>query len=208
MRSLFNRRRAAGLAAAVALLFLPSAANPAEGTLTGRLLVAVPEMQDSNFAQTIVYLVRHDLQGALGVVVNDPMGEVPLDLLLEGGKPGSGQEAPGETGPHVLVHYGGPVGRRQGFILHSTDVMPESSVRVDREVAYSRDPTQLRSLAGENGPRHLVFALGYAGWAPGQLESEIRRGGWYVIDWDESLVFGADHANKWQRAVALHTPEL
>ena len=79
---------------------------------------------------------------------------------------------------------------------------------VNRKVAYSRDPTQLRSLTGDKGPRHLVFALGYAGWAPGQLESEIRRGGWYVIDWDESLVFGTDHAKKWQRAVALHAPEL
>ena len=201
-------RRAASLAAAVALLLMANTASPAESTLTGRLLVAVPEMPDPNFARTVVYLVEHNPRGAVGVVVNEPMGEVPLDLLLDGGKPESGRPAPGDTGPRVLVHYGGPVGRRQGFILHSTDVMPEGSVRVDQKVAYSRDPRQLRSLAGEEGPRHLVFALGYAGWAPGQLESEISRGGWYVIDWDESLVFGADHADKWQRAVALHTPEL
>ena len=213
MRSFNNHprgpwRKAAGLAAAVALLLMPSTANPAVSNLTGRLLVAVPEMEDSNFARTVVYLVEHNRRGALGIVVNEPMGEVPLDLLLDERKPEGGQPAPGEAGPRVLVHYGGPVGRRQGFILHSTDVMPESSVRVDQKVAYSRDPMQLRSLAGEKGPRHLVFALGYAGWAPGQLESEISRGGWYVIDLDESLVFGADHADKWQRAIALHAPEL
>lgn len=201
-------RRAAALAAAVALLFMANTASPAEGTLTGRLLVAVPEMHDPNFAQTVVYLVEHDRRGALGVVVNEPMGEVPLDLLLEGETSGSDRPAPGEAGPRVRVLHGGPVGRRQGFILHSTDVMPEGSVRVDQKVAYTRDPTQLRSLAGEKGPRHLVFALGYAGWAPGQLESEISHGGWYVIDWDESLVFGADYAAKWQRALALHEPEL
>ena len=66
----------------------------------------------------------------------------------------------------------------------------------------------MRAAVSGMGPRHLVFALGYAGWAPGQLESEIERGGWYVIDGDTSLVFGGDHAGKWQRAVALHAPEL
>jgi len=201
-------RRAAGLAAAAALLLVADTAHPAEGTLTGHLLVAVPEMQDSNFAQTVVYLVEHDRRGALGVVVNEPMGEVPLGLLLDGQTPESGRPAPDETAPRVRVLHGGPVGRRQGFILHSTDMMSEGSVRIDQWVAYTRDPTQLRSLAGEKGPRHLVFAMGYAGWAPGQLEMEISHGGWYVIDWDETLVFGADYAAKWQRGLALHEPEL
>jgi putative transcriptional regulator len=196
------------LAVALALLVIPHSADTADRTLAGRLLIAVPEMQDPNFAQTIVYLVRHDPHGALGVVVNAPMGEVPLDRLLESETPGGDQAAPDETGPSIVVHYGGPVGRLQGSILHSTDVMPEGSVRVDQEVAYSPDTQLLRTLIGEKAPRHLLFALGYAGWAPGQLESEIKRGGWYVIDWDESLVFGGDHAKKWQRAVALNAPEL
>lgn len=208
MRSLFNRRRAARLAAAVALLLMPSNANPAEGTLAGRLLVAVPEMQDSNFAQTVVYLVEHDRRGALGVVVNEPMGEVPLDLLLGERKAQDGGPGPDEAGPRVLVLYGGPVQQQAPFILHSTDVMPAGSIEVDKRVAYSRDHALLRAVTEGMGPRHLLFALGYAGWAPGQLEMEISHGGWYVIDWDESLVFGTDHAKKWERAVALHAPEL
>jgi putative transcriptional regulator len=201
-------RVAASLAAVLALVLMPNSASPADSELTGHLLVAVPEMQDANFAQTVVYMVEHDRRGALGIVVNEPMGKVPLDLLLGERKPGNGQPKPDEAGPRVLVHYGGPVERRQGFILHSTDVMPEGSVKIDQKVAFSRDHTILRSLVGGAGPRHLVFALGYAGWAPGQLEFEIDRGGWYVIDWDESLVFGEDHAAKWQRAISLHAPEL
>ncbi|MDH3792266.1 MAG: YqgE/AlgH family protein [Rhodospirillales bacterium] len=214
MRSLIDFRgepwrRAAGLAAAAALLLMANTAGPAESTLTGRLLVAVPEMEDSNFARTIVYLVEHNRRGALGVVVNEPMGEVPLDLLLgERNAQDDDRPKPDKAGPRVLVHYGGPVERRAPFILHSTDVMPAGSVKVDKRVAFSRDHKLLRAVAGGMGPRHLVFALGYAGWAPGQLESEIKGGGWYVIDWDETLVFGTDHADKWQRAIALHAPEL
>jgi putative transcriptional regulator len=201
-------RAAACLAAALALFLLSGQARPAGSNLTGRLLVAVPEMKDSNFAQTVVYLVEHNPHGALGLVVNEPMGEVPVDLLLGEREAQDGGPEPDEAGPRVLVHYGGPVERRAPFILHSTDVMPAGSVKVDKRVAFSRDHKLLRAVVGGMGPRHLVFALGYAGWAPGQLESEIERGGWYVIDWDESLVFGTDHADKWQRAVALHAPEL
>ncbi len=213
MRSLIKLRggpwrRAAVLAAAAALLLVANTAGPAESTLTGRLLVAVPEMQDSNFAETIVYLVEHGRRGALGVVVNEPMGEVPLDLLLGERKAQDGRPEPDEAGPRVLVHYGGPVERRAPFILHSTDVMPAGSVKVNKRVAFSRDDKLLRAVAGGMGPRHVIFALGYAGWAPGQLEKEIGHGGWYVIEWDESLVFGADHESKWERAVALSAPEL
>ena len=202
------RRAAVCLGAAVVLLLLPGQAKKAEPSLAGHLLVAVPEMKDPNFSRTVVYMVEHNPRGALGLVVNEPMGEVPVDLLLGEREAEGGQAEPAAAGPRVLVHYGGPVERRAPFILHSTDVMPESSVKVDKQVAFSRDHELLRAAVSGMGPRHLVFALGYAGWAPGQLESEIERGGWYVIEWDASLVFGTDHAGKWQRAVALHAPEL
>jgi putative transcriptional regulator len=201
-------RAAVGLAAVLVLVLLPGQGRTEEFSLTGHLLIAVPEMKDPNFAKTVVYLVEHNRLGALGLVVNEPMGEVPIDLLLGERKAESSKSEPAGAGPGVLVHYGGPVERRKPFILHSTDVMPEGSVRVDKKVAFSRDRKLLRAVIGGMGPRHLVYALGYAGWAPGQLESEIKRGGWYVIDWDASLVFGTDHAAKWQRAIALHAPEL
>ena len=203
-----SRRAAVCLAAALMLMLLPGQARKEEPSLTGHLLVAVPEMKDPNFARTVVYLIEHNRRGALGLVVNEPMGEVPVDLLLGEPNAEDGAPEPAEAGPRVLVLYGGPVERRAPFLLHSTDVMPEGSVKVDKQVAFSRNHELLRAKLGGMGPRHLVFALGYAGWAPGQLESEIERGGWYVIDWDESLVFGTDHAAKWQRAVALHAPEL
>lgn len=183
-------------------------AAPAEDDLTGRLLVAVPDLKDPNFSGTVIYLVRHNAEGALGLVVNEPMGEVPLRRLLENKAPGGGQAQAETEGPSVPVHYGGPVEPRQAFILHSPDFLPESSVKIDERIAFSRDRELLYALEKGEGPKHLMLLLGYSGWAPGQLEAELERQSWYLAKWDESLVFGSDHAAKWQRAIARYAPEL
>jgi len=201
--------RAALFSLALLMAILPSKpATPAEDELTGRLLIAVPDLNDPNFSGTVIYLVQHGAKGALGLVVNEPMGEVPLRRLL--GSVGSGGEPPRDDadGPNVPVHYGGPVEPRQAFILHSPDLLPESSVRIDERIAFSRDRELLYALEKGKGPKHLMLLLGYSGWAPGQLEAEIERESWYLAEWDESLVFGSDHAAKWQRAIARYAPEL
>lgn len=200
-------RAAVAVLALLAWTLQPAPAPAAEDDLTGRLLVATPGLTDPNFARTVIYLVRHGAKGALGVVVNQPMGEVPLDRLLGTKKP-EGEASGNAAGSSVLVHYGGPVEQRQAFILHSPDVLPESSVKIDEAVAFSRDRETLFALEQGRGPRHLLLALGYSGWAPGQLEAEIARDSWYVVEGDESLVFGTDHGAKWQRAIARHAPEL
>ncbi len=178
-------------------------------TLIGRLLVATPSLSDSNFDRTVVFMLQHDRGGALGIVVNRPLGEVPLAGLLAL-LPEPDGEAPAEPAPDALlpVFYGGPVEPYRAFTLHSRDVMPNNSVPVDEETAFNVQGDVLRALAGGSAPAHTLFALGYSGWAPGQLESELDRGDWFVVAADPALIFNEDPARTWEQAVARYTPEL
>ncbi len=193
---------------------LPAQESSVSESLAGRLLVAAPHMTDPNFARTVVYMLDHDWRGAIGLVINRPMGEVPLNRMLEllrSGEPGGTAPEGGGAGGAVAplqVFFGGPVEPYRAFTLHSRDVMPEHSVPIDEDTAYSEDDDVLKALAEDAAPRSLLFALGYAGWAPGQLEGELKRGDWYVVAADPSLVFSAEPARIWERAVALHSTEL
>ena len=186
----------------------------ASNGLAGRLLVAAPHMSDPNFSQTVIYLLRHGPSGALGLVINRPMGEVPLGRLLDLLKNGDGARSVpndgggSEVGAPLLVFFGGPVEPYRAFTLHSRDVMPEHSVPVDDETAYSEQDDVLMALADDAAPKSMIFVLGYAGWAAGQLEGELDRGDWYVAAADPSLVFSAEPGSIWERAVALFSTEL
>ncbi len=174
-----------------------------EGHLTGQLLVATDKMGDPRFMRTVIYIVSHGADGAMGLVLNRELGVAPVSVLLEGfGVADS--EVPGE----VRVHYGGPVERDRGFVLHSSDVVGEGTVAVNDEVALSADLEILRAIAAGEGPRRSLFALGYAGWAPGQLEGEIAREDWFSVPGDESLIFDDDLDTKWDRAFDRREVEL
>lgn len=165
--------------------------------LTGQLLVATPLIRDPRFAQAVIYMVRHDSDGAMGVVVNRGLAEVPLSRLLED----SGLPSDNVT-TRIRVHYGGPVERSRGLVLHSADYVGKGTIKVDQAVALTIDADILRDLATGSGPRRSLFALGYAGWAPNQLEEEIGKGVWVVVGSDESLVFDDADNDKWERAMA------
>jgi len=165
--------------------------------LTGRFLVATPEMPDPRFVQTVIYMLRHDATGAMGLVVNRPMVRGPIGELLKG----FGAESEGAEG-EVLVHLGGPVDVRQGFVLHSDDYLLSGSEVVADGIAVTADVEMLRLVGQGKGPRHALFLLGYAGWAPGQLEGEIRANGWFTIPGDKALLFGGGADKMWQRAMA------
>jgi putative transcriptional regulator len=211
------RALAAALFALALLLWAPRPA-PAEEFLTGQLLVAGPNLADPNFSQTVVFMLRHDHSGALGLVINRPMGTVPLDRLLQAlQSAGDGEEAkppppePGEsTGgdPSLPVFYGGPVEPFVGFTLHSRDIMLENSVPVDDETALNVQDEALQALARGTGPHQMIFLLGYSGWGPGQLESELERGDWYVVEADPVLIISEEPARTWERAVARFSTEL
>jgi len=170
-------------------------ASPARQSTQGQLLVATESLGDPRFAHTVLYMVRHDATGALGLVVNRPVGTVSLGRILES----LGRDHDGARG-EIRVHYGGPVDAGRGFVLHTREWMSGDSRVVQDGIAVTSDPEVFDALARGAGPRRVLFAAGYAGWAPGQLEAEIDGGFWIVVSADEALIFDDDAGGKWERA--------
>lgn len=168
-----------------------------ESTLTGQLLVAMPQMADPRFTRTVIYLCAHSADGAMGLVVNRLIDSLSFPSLLE--QLGLEAEDPMADMP---VHFGGPVESSRGFVLHSADYLQDSSLVIDDEIALTATIDVLRAIASGGGPQRRVLALGYAGWAPGQLDAEIQANGWMLVPADSDLVFGIDNGGKWQRALA------
>lgn len=167
------------------------------GNLTGQLLVATERMPDPRFMRTVIYMVRHDSGGAMGLVLNRPMVEIPLARVLEQ----LGIESKDASGS-VRTHYGGPVERTRGFVLHTADYVGQSTVLVRDGVAMTGQPEIWRAIAAGTGPRRSLFILGHSGWAPGQLEAEMGAGHWVAVPADEALIFDGDYDGKWPRAMA------
>jgi putative transcriptional regulator len=171
-----------------------------EPSLVGRLLVASEALRDPRFARTVVFVVRHDDKGAMGLIVNRPVRDLPLAPLLRK----FGLDDRGVT-TTVRAHYGGPVELRLGFVLHTAEYARPETERIAGDIALTSEeavPEVLSDIAHGAGPRQSLFALGYAGWAPGQLEGEIERGSWIAVPADPALVFDPDHTQKWERAMA------
>lgn len=202
------RRLAVVLSAALlAVVTAPAPPTATEGEasagLAGRLLVAREDLRDPNFHQSVVYMLEHDSRGAMGLVINRPIGSAAVaELLKQMGVEGESSDA------EIPIHFGGPVEPSRGFLLHSDDAMLEGSQGLPGGFAVTGDPEMLRRIARGEGPRNYSFLLGYAGWAPGQLEREIARGTWWDIEADPALVFEADSAAIWQRAIDLRGLDL
>lgn len=197
--------RAAAAAVAIAGLALgaDAAADPATQLLEGRLLVAAPGMPDPRFRQSVIYLLEHGPEGALGLIVNRPANDVPLAELLSRLQ----LDIAGATG-RVRLHYGGPVSPNAGFVLHSTDYAGDGTRVVGDGIAVTTHRQVFRAMAEGKGPKHALVLFGYAGWGAGQLEGEIEAGGWYLAPAEAALVFGADHGDKWRRALERRMIDL
>lgn len=182
--------RAAGAA-------LPPDREPEAASLAGQLLVASRSLEDPNFRRTVVYMVEHDAGGAMGLVVNRVVASGPLGTLLEG----FGIEVEADPAIEIDVHYGGPVAPSSVFVLHSPDYESDHTVRLSDTVALTSSPDILRAMAAGRGPRESLLAVGYAGWAPGQLEDEIAAGAWEVVPADPSLIFELPAGSRWRRAL-------
>jgi len=170
--------------------------GPNEGYLTGQLLIAMPTMRDPRFARTVIYMCAHNSDGAMGLVINRLVGSVTFpDLLQQLGVDAAG------ANDEIRVHFGGPVEPGRGFVLHSGDYQHDTTLQVASEVALTATIEILRDIATGQGPQRSLLALGYAGWGPGQLDSEIQANGWLHVEADASLVFDDDLTDKWERAI-------
>ena len=170
---------------------------PTETSLVGQLLIAMPGMSDPRFARTVIYMCAHSAEGAMGLVVNRAFEQISLAELLQ-----QLEIDATAVDDKVAVNFGGPVETGRGFVLHSPDYMREGTLVVTEGVSLTATVDILKAIASGNGPRRHLLALGYAGWGPGQLDSEILANGWLHVDADEELVFGAELDRKWDRAMA------
>lgn len=164
--------------------------------LTGKLLLAMPGMQDPRFERTVIYLCAHSEEGAMGLVINRPCTSIDFPSLLEQ------LDIDVDDAPDLGLHSGGPVETGRGFVLHTTDYVQESTLTVSPSIALTATVDVLTAIARNEGPRSSLVALGYAGWGPDQLDTEIHRNGWLVADSSEELVFAPDLTTKWPEAMA------
>ncbi|MBF0247412.1 MAG: YqgE/AlgH family protein [Alphaproteobacteria bacterium] len=165
--------------------------------LAGHLLVAMPGMTDPRFTKTVIYLCAHNEEGAMGLVINQPMEDLTFPDLLE-------QLGMFITDPaaNIEIQTGGPVEQGRGFVLHSPDYLHDTSMVVDESVVMTGTLDILRAIAEGHGPKRRLLALGYAGWGPGQLDREILQNGWLSVPADPDIVFDDDLEHKWLRALA------
>src|SRR6186713_3303473 len=176
----------------------------ARGFLDGQMLIASPGMQDERFSRSLIYICAHSSEGAMGIVVNQPAPHISFsDLLVKLDVIPKAEmiELPPRAGD-VTVLKGGPVETERGFVLHSADFFIENStLPIDEGVCLTATLDILKAIARGNGPASAILALGYAGWAPGQLEQEIQQNGWLHCAADPELIFGTDVGAKYDRAL-------
>jgi putative transcriptional regulator len=176
---------------------------PRATSLAGELLIAAPSMADPRFVRTVILMVRHDRNGAFGIVINRPLGERPLKDLLQA----LGDKDAVAEGT-VRVFHGGPVQPEVGFVIHSADYSRGNTLSIDSRVAMTSSREILHDIAARKGPAHSLVAFGYAGWAPGQLDGEMASRAWFTAADDTRLLFEEDRDKVYDEAMKRRTQDL
>lgn len=175
-----------------------------EGFLDGQMLIAMPAMGDPRFARSVIYMCAHSDDGAMGLIINQHAPNIDFVDLLKQLNITSDEDAihlPRSL-REVAVHVGGPVATGRGFVLHSTDYYAEdSTLQIDDAVSLTATLDILRAMASGEGPDKALLALGYAGWSPGQLESEFHANGWLNCPADMNILFDDNVESKYDRAL-------
>ena len=185
---------------------IPAALTNSESapvSLAGQLLIATPSMSDPRFAGAVILMVKHDRTGALGIIINRPLRERSIAQILEVfGEKNSGVEG------SVLIFAGGPVQPDLGFVIHSPEYRRAETLDIDGRMAVTTTMEVLRDIANNKGPEKKLIALGYAGWAPGQLEGELKLEAWYTAPADPKIVFDDDREKVWDNAMAKRPRDI
>lgn len=172
--------------------------------LDGQLLIAMPGIGDTRFERSVIYMCAHSEQGAMGLIINKtaPMmrfGDLVAQLDVH---PDDGNLEPTPELMEMPVLFGGPVEQGRGFVLHTSDYFTEdSSLPVSPDISLTATVDILQAMASGRGPHRAILALGYAGWAPGQLENEIQHNGWLTCAADEDLLFGLSFDERYEAAL-------
>jgi putative transcriptional regulator len=176
---------------------------PQGGTLAGQVLIASPKMGDPRFQRTVILVARHGKDGALGIVINRPIGEETRTRFLEGlGEKGVAVEG------SLRLFVGGPVQPEIGFVVHTDDYLRKETMVVNERLAVTSSREALVDVGYKRGPEKFLVAFGYAGWAPGQLEGELARDDWFLAPADPDLVFDVAREKVWDEAMARRPKEL
>lgn len=168
-----------------------------ETSLTGQVLIAMPNLEDPRFAQSVIYVCAHTDEGAMGIVINRPLAQPSFEDLLK-----QLDVAPVPPARTIRLCSGGPVDNARGFVLHSADWTGEGSLRVNEEMALTASLDVLKAIAEGGGPRRGLLALGYSGWGPGQLDQEMQQNAWLSAPADAALLFEGSPDTTWRRALA------
>lgn len=175
-----------------------------EGYLEGQLLIAMPLMTDRRFARSVIYLLAHSNEGAMGLIINQQAPNISFRELMKQlsiATPDDEEVPPAAS--EIRVHVGGPVDTQRGFVLHSPDYCAEdSTLSIDASVSLTATVDILKAMADGRGPSRAILALGYSGWSPGQLETEIHANGWLHCPADPELIFARDLDSKYERALS------
>lgn len=170
--------------------------SPKDGYLTGKLLVAMPQLGDSRFHKAVIFICAHDENGAMGLVVNHILPGLELHSLLDQlSIEGSIKNA------DMPVMSGGPVETARGFILHQGGFRQIESLEIESNIYVTGTIDALKAIARGDGPERMLFILGYAGWTAGQLDHELQDNAWLVTDADPSVIFEGDPEERWDRAI-------
>jgi len=180
------------------------------GCLDGHFLIAMPGMDDERFERTVIFVCAHSKDGAMGFILNRPQPVQFQDLLdsldldeAEKATVSSGLSADvNDSASNFPIQLGGPVETGRGFVLHSDDYQSQATIPVNDDLCLTATVDILRAIKAGHGPQRGIMLLGYAGWAPGQLESEIAANTWLSCPGQDDIVFDQDHSGKYDRVLA------
>lgn len=177
--------------------------GPEPSSMVGQMLIASPKIADPRFQRTVILIVRHSKEGAVGITINRPMGEHSLaSLLAMLGENGSAVDG------DVQIFAGGPVQPEAIFVIHTTDYTRSETIPINGSVAVTSSSQVFQDIGRNKGPRKILIAFGYAGWGPSQLEAELARNDWFTAAADADLVFEERRERVWDRAMARRLRDL